>query len=57
MVPLSELFSEPGQLGNNLFYLVVLPLIWPITALFVRMYAPKIFPTIVRYAIKQLLKS
>jgi hypothetical protein len=57
VVPLSQLFSEPEQLGNNLFYLVVLPLIWPITAFFVRMYAPKIFPTIVRYAIKQVLKS
>jgi hypothetical protein len=57
MVPLSELFSEPEQLGNNLFYLVVLPLIWPITAFFVRIYAPKIFPTIVRYAIKRVLKS
>jgi hypothetical protein len=57
MVPLSELFSEPEQLGNNLFYLVVLPLIWPIIAFFVRIYAPKIFPTIVRYAIKRVLKS
>jgi hypothetical protein len=57
VVPLSQLFSEPQQLGNNLFYLIVLPLIWPITAFLVRVYAPKIFSTIVRYAIKRLLKS
>jgi hypothetical protein len=57
VVPLSQLFSEPQQLSNNLFYLVVLPLIWPITAFLVRMYAPKIFSAIVRYAIKRVLKS
>lgn len=55
VVSISQIFSEPEQLGN-LFYLVVLPLIWPITAFLVRMYAPKIFPTIVRYAIKRVLK-
>jgi hypothetical protein len=54
---LSQIFSEPEQLGNNLFYLVVPPLLWPITAFLVRTYAPKIFPTIVRYAIKRVLKS
>jgi hypothetical protein len=54
---LSQIFSEPEQLGNNLFYLVVLPLLWPITAFFVRLFAPKIIPTIVRYAIKRVLKS
>jgi hypothetical protein len=57
VVPLSQLFSEREQLGNNLFNIVVLPLIWPITAFLVRMYAPKIFSTFVRYAIKRVLKS
>jgi hypothetical protein len=56
-VSVSQLFSEPEELGNNLFYLIVLPLIWPIIAFLVRTYAPKIFPSIVRYAIKRVLKS
>jgi hypothetical protein len=39
----------------SLFYLVVLPLLWPAAAYLVRTYAPKIFPAIVKYAIKRIL--
>lgn len=48
--------SESEEFGR-LFYLLVLPLIWPITAFIMRTYAPKIFPMIVRYAIKRILQS
>lgn len=51
-----QVYSDADQLGT-LFYLVILPLIWPIAAFFMRMYAPKIFPIIVRHAIKRILKS
>jgi hypothetical protein len=52
----SQVTFNQEQLGT-LFYLVILPLIWPITAFLLRTYVPKIFPTIVRYAIKRILKS
>jgi hypothetical protein len=55
-VSFSQVTFNPEQLGT-LFYLVILPLIWPITAFLLRTYVPKIFPTIVRYAIKRILKS
>lgn len=48
--------SESEEFGR-LFYLLVLPLIWPITAFIMRTYASKIFPIIVRYAIKRILQS
>ena len=48
--------SEADEFGR-LFYLFVLPLIWPIAAFVMRTYAPKIFPMIVRYAIKRILKA
>jgi len=37
--------------------LFILPLIWPIAALCLRRYGPKIFSIIVRYAISRILKS
>jgi hypothetical protein len=46
--------DEEGQVWS-LVYLVVFPLIWPAAAFLVRTYAPKIFPAIVRYAIKRIL--
>jgi hypothetical protein len=52
----SQVSFNPEQLAT-LFYVVILPLIWPITAFLLRTYIPKIFPTIVRYAIKRILKS
>lgn len=52
----SQLTFSPEQLGT-LFYLLILPLIWPVTGFLLRTYIPKIFPTIVRYAIKRILKS
>jgi len=55
-VSFSQVTFNPEQLGT-LFYLVILPLIWPITGFLLRTYIPKIFPTIVRYAIKRNLKS
>lgn len=55
-VSFSQVTFNPEQLGY-LFYLVILPLIWPITGFLLRTYIPKIFPTIVRYAIKRILKS
>jgi hypothetical protein len=55
-VSFSQVTFNPEQLGT-LFYLVILPLIWPITGFLLRTYVPKIFPTIVRYAIKRILKS
>jgi hypothetical protein len=55
-VSYSQVTFNPEQLGT-LFYLIILPLIWPITGFLLRTYIPKIFPTIVRYAIKRNLKS
>ena len=55
-VSFSQVTFNPEQLGT-LFYLVILPLVWPITGFLLRTYVPKILPTIVRYAIKRNLKS
>jgi hypothetical protein len=55
-VSYSQVTFNPEQLGT-LFYLIIFPLIWPITGFLLRTYIPKIFPTIVRYAIKRNLKS
>jgi hypothetical protein len=51
---LLQSFPNVGEFWT-LFYLVVLPLLWPAVAFLVRTYASKIFPTIVRYAIKRIL--
>ncbi len=42
---------------GNIFGILVAPLIWPTTAFFVRMYAPRIISHIVRYAINRILRS
>jgi hypothetical protein len=42
---------------ENLFSIFVVPLIWPIIAFCVRMYAPGIISHIIRYAINRILRS
>ena len=48
--------SDAVDFGRS-FYLFVLPFIWPIAAFIMRTYAPKIFPMIVRYAIRRILQT
>jgi hypothetical protein len=47
------LFSK----GASDLILFILPLIWPIAALCLRRYGPKIFSIMIRYAISRILKS
>ena len=58
-ISLDSLFSREQQQQQiwALVDLFVFPLLWPITALFVRRYAPKIVSIIVRYTIRRIINK
>lgn len=60
-ISLYSLFSKEQLLLQQqqawaLVNLFILPLLWPITAFFVRRYAPKIVSIIVRYTITRIVR-